>query len=359
MVPASTRARSAEQQFVRACHAGLDAPELRRRLLPLLRQVMTVDAAFFATADPETLLFTSAYPEAPLDTASAQFLDNEYGGIDVNRFTSLAASTTHVAWLDDAIHDDRMSSPRYREIMRPLGLGDELRAALMVDRRCWGYLCLHREDHRVGFTAAEAATIARLGPHIAAGLRQAVLLHTAHDTGTPAPGVVLLADDLSVLAVTAEAEQLLALLEPGRSNRLPLPVPVYTVVAALTAVERRTPGTLPPSIRIPTPTGLWLNVHASRLSSSPDQASIAVVVEAATAAATASVLLSAHGLTGREIDVATLVLRGASTRAVCDNLHLSRYTVQDHLKAVFDKVGVRSRRDLVAQLLGTGGPHHS
>ena len=177
MVSASTRVRSAEQQFVRACHAGLDAAELRGRLLPLLRQVMSVDAAFFATADPQTLLFTSAYPEAPLDTASAQFLDNEYGGIDVNRFTTLAASTGHVAWLDDATHDDRMSSPRYRDIMRPLGLGDELRAALMVDRSCWGYLCLHREDHRLGFTAAEAATIARLGPHVAAGLRQAVLLH--------------------------------------------------------------------------------------------------------------------------------------------------------------------------------------
>jgi DNA-binding CsgD family transcriptional regulator len=357
-VPTSARARSAEQQFVRACHAGLDARELRDRLLPLLRQLMSVDAAFFATADPETLLFTSAYPEAPLDAVSAQFLDNEYGEIDVNRFTALAASTRHVAWLDDATHDDRMSSSRYRDIMRPLGLGDELRAALMVDRSCWGYLCLHREDRRAGFTEAEAATIARLGPHIAAGLRQSVLMHTAHDSDAPAPGVVLLADDLSVLAVTAEAEQLLALLEPGRSHRLPLPIPVYTVVAALTAVERGTPGSRPPSIRVPTLAGVWLNVHASRLSHPPEQASIAVVVEPAAPAAAAAVLLSAHGLTGREIEVATLVLRGASTRAVCGSLHLSRYTVQDHLKAVFDKVGVRSRRELVAQLLGTGGSHH-
>ena len=50
--------------------------------------------------------------------------------------------------------------------MRPLGLGDELRAALVAGTQCWGYLYLHREDHRTGFSRAEAALITRLGPHI-------------------------------------------------------------------------------------------------------------------------------------------------------------------------------------------------
>jgi DNA-binding CsgD family transcriptional regulator len=59
-----------------------------------------------------------------------------------------------------------------------------------------------------------------------------------------------------------------------------------------------------------------------------------------------------HGLTPREAAVVRLVLHGASTRTIVDTLHISRYTVQDHLKAVYDKVGVRSRQDLAVRLLG-------
>jgi DNA-binding CsgD family transcriptional regulator len=342
-----------EQEVVRLCHSSLDAAGVQNQVLRSLRRLMPVDAAFFATADPETLLFTGASVEEPLDGVTAMFLANEFTGADVNRFSSLAASSTHVATLDDATHGDRPSSARSRDILRPLGLGDELRAALVTGFQCWGYLCLHRDARPSGFTSSEAALIARLGPHIAHALRQAILLHQHTSVGeTAVPGVIVLSGDLNVVAITAEASHLLSLIEGGRSTNLPLPMAIYTVAAALSSVEDGTVGPHGlPSTRVQGADGRWLRVSASRLREPADENRIAVVVETIEARATVPLLLSAYGLSAREAEVARLVLRGASTRAIADALHISQHTVQDHLKAVFDKTGVHSRRELVGQLL--------
>ncbi len=343
----------AVRDLVRHCHSGLDVPALQRQLLRAMRRVLPVDAAFFATADPETLLFTGAFAEEPLDGATPLFLGNEFGDDDVNKFASLAVSPSHVGSLDAATRSDRRSSPRYRDIMSPLGLGDELRAALVSGSQCWGYLCLHRADHPLGFTESEAAVIASLGPHVAHALRQAVLLHgSAAAGGTREPGVVLLADDLSLVAVTPEAEHLLSLVGEGLPGRLPLPVAVYSVAAALRAIEQGTaPPSTVPTTRVYTSAGRCLNLHASRLQGRPGEQRITVVIKDAEAAATVPFVLSAHRLSRREADVAKLVLRGTSTREISAALHISQHTVQDHLKSVFDKVGVRSRRDLIGRLL--------
>ncbi|HEX8868991.1 MAG TPA: LuxR C-terminal-related transcriptional regulator [Lentzea sp.] len=341
-MPSSGRA---EQDFLRLCHSGMDRDGVRREVLRALRRLLPIDAVFLATADPETLLFTGAWPEEPLGTATHLFLDNEFGRADVNKFASLATAARPVATLDSATRKDRAVSERYREIMRPLGLGDELRAALIAGGQCWGYLCLHREDHELGFTSAEAAVLARLSPHIAQALRNALLLPGAAVDPRLKPGVVLLADDLDTVAMTPEAEHLLSLLDPGA---LPLPDPVYSVAAALRGIERNGAGP-PPSIRVRTRAGPWLTLHASRLAG--EAAHVTVVVEPVEPRAAAPLMLSAHGLTAREAEVATLVLRGNPTSAIAATLHISANTVQDHLKAVFDKTGVRSRRDLVAMLL--------
>lgn len=353
-MPRSASALRAEREVVRLSHSGLDTAGVRSRLLRALRRSIPGDAAFLATADPETLLFTGAWADEPLDTATALFLDNEFGAEDVNKFTTLATSARSVASLDDATRGERHSSPRYREIMRPLGLGDELRAALIAGERCWGYLCLHREDGRTGFTPGERSTLARLAPHLGYALRTAALVTGARSAVGIRPGVVLLERGLTPVAMTTEAEELLSMLE--HDGRGPLPIAVRTVATALAAIETGTaPQGLLPSVRVPTRSGLWLTLHAARLANlDGGGGAVTVVVEPVEPRATVPLVLAAHGLSAREAEVAMLVLRGRPTAAIAAELHLSAHTVQDHLKSVFDKVGVRSRRELVSHLLGTG-----
>lgn len=96
--------------------------------------------------------------------------------------------------------------------------------------------------------------------------------------------------------------------------------------------------------------GDWLALHASRLTSASSAGQIAVILEPARPAEIASLILLAYALTEREAQVAQLVLKGNSTEDIAEALTISELTVQQHLKAIFDKVGVHSRRDLVAQL---------
>src|SRR5947209_8312455 len=108
---------------------------------------------------------------APALMAIPQFLANEFMGEDANPFVHLARRREHVRSLQDATRGVLEDSARYRDILAPMALGDELRAALVVDRACWGVICLHRERSRFPYTQSEAAFLASLAPHIAEGLR--------------------------------------------------------------------------------------------------------------------------------------------------------------------------------------------
>ena len=77
---------------------------------------------------------------------------------------------------------------------------------------------------------------------------------------------------------------------------------------------------------------------------------VTVIIEPATPLDVVGLLLGAHGLTAREREVADLVMRGQSNAQVSTALFIAPYTVQDHLKAIFEKVGVHSRKDLMGRV---------
>ncbi len=351
--------RSAErvrQEIVRLCHAGLDSRTFRIESVRRLRKLIPVDASFFATADPATLLFTSAVVDDVLAHATAQFIENEFLMDDSVKFASLARGRSPVDSLGVATEGELVRSPRYQEILAPMDLGDELRAALVVGSKCWGFMCLHRERSSPNFAPAEAAFLAKLTPHLAEGLRTALLIGDGRATSQPpeGPGLLLLGDDLSLAAITPAAEAWLA--EVAKNDwrgSLELPDAVYAVAARLLSLERGGSHEQPdlmPRTRLRTASGRWLVLHASRLRAADAEGRIAVIFEEARPSEIAPLIVDAYGLTKREGEIMRLVLRGLSTAEVSRELHITPNTVRDHFKSIFDKVGVRSRRELVGQV---------
>src|SRR5947209_10147205 len=349
------RAEYVRREIIRLCHAGLDSHTLRVETIKQLRKVIPIDVSFFATADPATLLFTGAVQDEILGHVTPQFLENEFLRDDVNKFVWLARNTPPVGGLVQATGHDLERSPRSQEILTPLGLGDELRAALITGGTCWGFMCLHRDRSSPPFTAGEAAFLARLTPHLAEGLRKALLISgTTRPAPPDEPGLLLLAEDLSLAAITPTAERWLTEVAAADWPRTQhaLPYAVSAAAARLQALERDSDvqPDLVPKVRLRTASGHWLVLHASRLSGPSAGGQIAVIIEVARPAEVAPLIVQAYDLSPRESEIVQLVLRGQSTEEMATMVHISPNTVQDHLKAIFEKVGVRSRRELAAHL---------
>ncbi|MFL5866875.1 MAG: LuxR C-terminal-related transcriptional regulator [Thermoleophilaceae bacterium] len=92
--------------------------------------------------------------------------------------------------------------------------------------------------------------------------------------------------------------------------------------------------------------GSWGIVEAARLDGAGG--GIAVSLHPAGSDDVLDLLCRAYGLSPRERELVALLVEGLDTREIAERLFISRYTVQDHCKSVFEKVGVNSRRELVS-----------
>jgi DNA-binding CsgD family transcriptional regulator len=334
--------------IVSLCHQGHPPERFKAEALRLLRRVLPVDAVWWATSDPATLLFTQAYRDGIPDSTIPYFVNNEFLGCDVNQWTELAHYPGGVRSLARVTEGSFAASARFRDVLEPLGLGDELRAVLRTGADCWGLLCLHRANGHP-FSEPETQLVRDLAPHLAHGIRAGLLMTSAiAGTGPDSPGLIVLDGAGEVVGVTAVAEAWFAELGHDRQSNPRVPAEVATAAALV----RRSAGGPVPRLRVRTAAGRWVVLHASYMSGAtavPDQ--IAVIIEAATRVEVAAVIMRAYGLTERERSVAGLVCQGHSTAEISAKLWISGNTVQDHLKSIFDKTGVRSRRQLISTIM--------
>jgi DNA-binding CsgD family transcriptional regulator len=336
-----------------AC-SGYDFPDYAQRAIKLLDSAVAIDAWCVMTADPVTLLITGAVGEN-LPTSepenAAEFFRIEYSGEDYINFSDLARTGAKVGVLSEATGGELQKSPRWRVLFGPAGLGDQMRTVCADGSACWGYLALHRKKGALDFTRSEAKLVSALSRQLAEGIRLSLLVENADEVTVPeGPGLILLDDDLAVVGVNASAERLLdqVLLDPEVERVVPSAV--FSVAALVRGLENRGEVAETPKARIKTAAGRWFMAHATRLAAPDGERQIAVIVEPAPPHEAGAIALRSYGLTPRELEVAGLVLQGFSTAEIAAQLVVSELTVQQHLKGVFDKAHVRSRRELVSEV---------
>ncbi|WP_029539110.1 MULTISPECIES: LuxR C-terminal-related transcriptional regulator [unclassified Rhodococcus (in: high G+C Gram-positive bacteria)] len=302
------------------------------------------------TLDPVSMLMTSHY-HFGMDEFPGEWLAAEYYEDDVQSIPDVMRSAEGISTLHEAAHGDPSGSPRWRR-NRTLGGDQELIARLRTRTgETWGALSLYRDEGMPMFSETEKSFVQEIAPILAGGARRALLYGQAEEPEyADSPGLLVLDENWNIESATPGVDRWMVDLPGGDWDRGELPAAVITLAGrVLRCVEDRDRLGDVAISRVLSRSGAWLVLHGACLTST-GRRRIAVIVEPAHPSRLYPLLMSAYGLTQREKEVTAMVLQGASTSQISAELHVSAQTVQQHLKSIFDKTGVHSRRDLVGKV---------
>jgi len=344
---ASDRERSrCRERLERLGESTLDRESIQREAIADLRRVIGFDRWCWPFADPETLLPLSGVAEHDYGPSLARVLELEHSGDHYAAKHVLARRASSAVSLSAETGGDLARSPRWDEVLRHTGIGDIATAACRDALGCWGWIEAYRDAGDTPFDDGDLQLLASAGSRMGSTLRRGVTAATSKDAHEASPpGVIVLNPDLSTLSRTAGTQAWIDALPAAALFAAwgMLPAVVYPVATRARAGERATEAhALERAVD-----GRWVMIEAASLEGGSD-GKLAVTIREAAPVETFDLLCRAYALSPREREVVRELVAGLDTRAVTERLFISRHTVQDHLKSIFEKVRVHSRRELLA-----------
>lgn len=346
---ASERERSrCRERVERLSESKLDSDSLRREVITHLQHTIGFDRWCWPLADPETLLPSSGLAEHDFGPAVPRSLELEYSGHDFAAKRVLARRTNSAGSLSAETGGDLARSARWDEVMRRVGIGDVAAVACRDALGCWGWVEAYRDSGDRRFEKADLDLLANVGPSLGSALRRNAM-RTSDGVSVKAgpPGTIVLDRDLRPVSWTAGARAWIEALPSAKllAGLGMLPTAVYP--AATLARSRATVAGARALLQAVD--GRWVMIEAAPLEGER-AGEVAVNLRAATATEKFALLCRVYALSQREREVVALLVGALDTRAIAERLFISNHTVQDHLKSVFAKMGIHSRRQLLATL---------
>jgi DNA-binding CsgD family transcriptional regulator len=328
--------------------SNLDCESLRREAIGYLRRTIGFDRWCWPLGDPETLLPCSGLAEHNYGPGVPRSLELEYSTDSFAAKHIVARRDRPVGSLSLETGGDVARSARWDEVLRPAGIGDVATVACRDSLGCWGWIELYRGGDEPSFVESDLRLLDSVAGPLGSALRRHAMQPRTGDAAEPGPpGTVILDRDLRPVSWTTGARAWIELLPSARlfAGWGMLPSVVYPT-AVLARSGKQTGGA---RALVQAEGGRWVRIEAAALEGERE-GEVAVNLRSATATETFDLLCRVYALSQREREIVSLLVAGLDTRAVAERLFISAHTVQDHLKSVFTKIGIHSRRELLATL---------
>ncbi len=338
------RAYRARGDIAALAASGLGVSDLHAAAIRLIDTKVGTDLTCWATIDPEFLAVSAMTGARIAPEYELRLAEAEYTADEPHTFATLALRKQEKAKLSDLPDRERSRSTRLNEVWRPLGISEEIRVLFMADGACWGAAGMVRSGR--DFNDRETDFLTAVAPAIASATRLAVRSEASCLLPGGRSAIVVVGPRGELRAATPAAQEWRERLDeiaPGR----------FIVMMQLMAGGARAAASGGFRARLRGARGQWALLEASPLIGGEEN-QIAVTIEPVSGDRLLGLLLVAYGLTAREREICREVIAGHSTADIAARLFISANTVQDHLKSVFTKVGVRSRGELVARLRPDG-----
>jgi DNA-binding CsgD family transcriptional regulator len=337
------RADRIRRELVALAASGAGVTQVHERAIELVEQTVCSDLTCWAMIDPESLAIssmTSGRTRIPQEYEPL-LAESEYGGSDPATFADLACTGRGVARASDLPVDEVARSLRHSSVWRPLGLPREVRVIFRLDGTCWGGAGFVRSGP--DFSDRDLEFLALVAPGLAAATRAAAVHAPAtHPPDDQGPAVVLTSATGDPLSFTSAARTWRDRVEEVAHGRM-------TVVLRAATFGARSSSSGIFRARIRDAHGGWILVRATAMFGG-DEPQTVVTFESAGGSDLTGLLLAAYGLTAREREICSDVVAGYATSDIAQRRAITANTVQDHLKSVYAKTGVRSRAELAARL---------
>jgi DNA-binding CsgD family transcriptional regulator len=337
--------------------------ELREEMLRLLEQVFkTEDSNFFLCGGPDQKINLDHVISRGIEKEAINHYRQYYYKLDpfYKKIDSLHTAVTtreHVIPFQEWVQGEY-----YNDFLKPQSIHYEMTIFLRMGNLKLGVVALFRSRNATNFSLQEKAKAELIAPYIAKGLEKASVLEQIKRNETfmksivedmPNKGIIILDENLGLSYYNKEAIKLLSAISQnemnGKSSLEKLPKGLYLQCQEFkkSMFTRGLTDSVQEHKQFISTSETKMLIRIRLIPSGTNSHFFLIYLEPEESISSQLPLMKKFGFTRRELEVIKLISLGLKNSETSDKLFISEHTVENHLKSIYQKIGVKSRTALI------------
>ncbi|MBP1751079.1 MAG: hypothetical protein H6Q52_3618 [Deltaproteobacteria bacterium] len=249
----------------------------------------------------------------------------------------------------------------YHEFLKPQSIHSQIVFYLRSGNQLLGVIALFRPKTIPIFNKDDKKIARTLVPYLTAALGKTLALRDVSEkehiiesitSDIAYKGVLILNESMEIVYINTKAQRILSAAQNtirGWQRPISLPPILYAEgLSFLTSVQSGSGMQESRQLQISGPDGTMapVIVRMKIIHIAGGRKSLLISTETDQDLPACNQRLRDFGLTRRELEVVGFVCQGLSNREIADKLHISEYTVENHLRSIYPKMNVRNRTAL-------------